>query len=136
MRFGLCLHIMVRVMSNEDRLKSLEEISKIFNEAMAEVEKESEDFWNSLSKEDQLKAFCAVSRRILKGEIEERGSYRYVLYDVFGFGPEAYAPAQLAGYLEIHNSIYGPDHDDRLLKAFCVKFGIEDADAKIRDYFL
>ena len=123
-------------MSNEDRLKSLEEISKIFNEAMAEVEKESEDFWNSLSKEDQLKAFCAVSRRILKGEIEERGSYRYVLYDVFGFGPEAYAPAQLAGYLEIHNSIYGPDHDDRLLKAFCVKFGIEDADAKIRDYFL
>ena len=31
---------MVKVMSNEDRLKSLEEISKIFNEAMAEVEKE------------------------------------------------------------------------------------------------
>ena len=122
--------------SNEDRLKALDEISKIFNEAMAEIEKDSEDYWNSLSKEDQLKAFCAISRRIYKGEIEERGSYRYVLYDVFGFGPEAYAPAQLAGYLEIHNSIHGPDHDERLLKAFCVKFGIEDADAKIRDYFL
>jgi len=123
-------------MSNEDRLKSLEEISKIFNEAMAEVEKESEDFWNSLSKDDQLKAFCAISRRIYKGEIEDRGTYRYVLYDVFGFGPEAYAPAQLAGYLAIHNSIMASDHDERLLKAFCVKFGIEDADAKIRDYFL
>ena len=91
---------------NEDRLKALDEISKIFNEAMAEVEKESEDYWNSLSKEDQLKAFCAISRRIYKGEIEERGSYRYVLYDVFGFGPEAYAQAQMSGYLEIHNSIY------------------------------
>lgn len=99
-------------MSNEDRLKSLEEISKIFNEAMAEVEKESEDFWNSLSKEDQLKAFCAISRRIYKGEIEDRGTYRYVLYDVFGFGPEAYAPAQLAGYLTIHNAIYeGVDNE-------------------------
>ncbi len=70
----------------EDALKALEELSKIFNEAMAEVEKESEDFWNSLSKEDQLKAFCAISRRIYKGEIEDRGTYRYVLYDVFGFG--------------------------------------------------
>lgn len=91
---------------DEDALKALEELSKTFNEAMAEVEKESEAYWNSLSKEDQLKAFCAVSRRIYKGEIEDRGTYRYVLYDVFGFGPEAYAPAQLAGYLTIHNSIY------------------------------
>ncbi len=112
MPFGLCLRIMVKAMSNEDRLKSLEEISKIFNEAMAEVEKESEDFWNSLSKEDQLKAFCAISRRIYKGEIEDKGTYRYVLYDVFGFGPEAYAPAQLAGYLTIHNAIYeGVDNE-------------------------
>ena len=99
-------------MSNEDLLKSLEEISKTFNEAMAEVEKESEDFWNSLSKEDQLKAFCAISRRIYKGEIEDKGTYRYVLYDVFGFGPDAYAAAQLAGYLTIHNAIYdGVDNE-------------------------
>jgi hypothetical protein len=100
--------------SNEDRLKALDEISKIFNEAMAEIEKDSEDYWNSLSKEDQLKAFCAISRRIYKGEIEERGSYRYVLYDVFGFGPEAYAAAQMAGYLTIHNSIYVGGLDDEV----------------------
>lgn len=91
---------------DKDALKTLDELSKQFNEAMAEVEKESEDFWNSLSKEDQLKAFCAISRRIYKGEIEDRGTYRYVLYDVFGFSPDAYAAAQMAGYLEIHNSIY------------------------------
>ena len=115
---------------------AFKEVSNKWTEVMDEIGKDSEAYWNSLSKEDQLKAFCAVSRRIYKGEIEERGTYRYVLYDVFGFGPEAYAPAQLAGYLTIHNSIHGPDHDERLLKAFCVKFGIEDADAKIRDYFL
>ena len=97
---------------DKDALKTLDELSKQFNEAMAEVEKESEDFWNSLSKEDQLKAFCAISRRIYKGEIEERGTYRYVLYDVFGFGPDAYAAAQLAGYLTIHNAIYdGVDNE-------------------------
>ena len=116
--------------------ENLIELSKQFNDVMNEIEKNSEEYWNSLSKEDQLKAFCAVSRRIYQAEIVDQGSYRHALYGVFGFGPESYAPAQLAGYLEIHNSIHGPDHDDRLLKAFCVKFGIEDADAKIRDYFL
>jgi hypothetical protein len=81
---------------------------------MAEVEKESEVYWNSLSKEDQLKAFCAVSRRIHQGELVERGTYRYVLYDVFQFGPEAYAPAQMANYLEIHNALYGADTFDKM----------------------
>lgn len=100
--------------NNDDLLKTFEEISKTFKEAMAEVEKDSEEYWNSLSKEEQLKAFCAMSRRIYKGEIKDRGTYRYVLYDVFGFGPEAYAPAQLAGYLEIHNSIYVGGLDDEV----------------------
>lgn len=110
--------------------------AKQFNDVMNEIEKNSEEYWNSLSKEHQLAAFCAVSRRIHKAEIVDQGTYRYALYDVFGFGPEAYAPAQLAGYLAIHNSIMGPDHDSRLLEAFCVKYGIEDADTKIRDMFL
>lgn len=121
---------------NKPTIEQLTEFSKQFNEVMAEIEKESEAYWNGLSKEDQLKAFCAMSRRIHQGEIVDQGTYRHVLYGVFEFGPEAYAPAQMAGYLGIHNSIMGPDHDERLLKAFCVKYGIEDADTKIRDMFL
>jgi len=87
-------------------LDSLNDISDIFNKVMAEIEQESENYWNSLSKEDQLKVFCAVSRRIYQGEIVDRGSYRHVLYDTFGFGPEAYAQAQMSGYLTIHNAIF------------------------------
>jgi len=94
----------------EDKKKSLvdalQDFSEVFNSVMAQEEDLSEEYWNSLTKEQQLQAFCAVVRRIHKGDIELRGSYRYVLYDVFGFGMEAYTAAQMAGYLEIHNSIY------------------------------
>jgi alanyl-tRNA synthetase len=69
------------------------------------LEKEQEEFWNSLSKEDQLKAFCAVMRRLVQGELVDQRSYRGVLYDTFGFGLESYLQAQLAGYMAIHNSI-------------------------------
>lgn len=78
---------------------------ELFEEGLRHEEVASEAFWNSLTKEQQLQAFCAVSRRIRKGEIERQGSYRYVLYQVFGFGPEAYAPAMYAGYMDIHNAI-------------------------------
>jgi len=85
---------------------SLKAAQSAFKEAMDALEADQEEYWNSLSKEDQLNAFCAVARRIYKGDIIDRGSYRYVLYQVFGFGPEAYAAAQVAGYLSIHNAIF------------------------------
>ena len=126
----------LKKLTSEEALQKLSELGNQFREAMAEVEKESEAYWNGLSKEDQLKAFCAVSRRIHRAEIVDQGTYRWALYDVFGFGPEAYAPAQLAGYLDIHNSICTLDELKQFLLAFCDKHGIEDADTKIRDMFL
>ena len=120
----------------EKALEELAEISKTFQEVFDEIEKEQEEYWNSLTEEQRLKAFCAVSRRIYEGEIEKKGSYRYVLYDVFGFGPEAYAQAQMAGYLAIHNAIMYHDYDSKLLKAFCTKFNIENADEKITDFLI
>lgn len=95
-----------------------------FNQVMDLLEQESEVYWNSLSKEDQLKVFCAVVRRIYKAEVEDQGSYRHALYSVFGFGPESYALAQMSGYLTLHNLINPPDHDFKLLEAFCKKNNI------------
>ena len=120
----------------KNALDNLEEISKTFLEVFDEIEDEQEEYWNSLTEEERLKAFCAVSRRIFKGEIEEKGSYRYVLYDVFGFGPEAYAQAQMAGYLSIHNAIVDGSYDSSLLKAFCKKYNIENADEKITEFLI
>jgi hypothetical protein len=69
-------------------------------------EAEADSFWDSLSSEDKLYAFYSVVSRIYKGEIKEQGSYRYVLYDVFGFGPESYAIGMDCGYMYLHNAIY------------------------------
>lgn len=113
-----------------------EKLSNTYISVMKEIEQDQEAFWNSLSKEDQLKAFCAVSRRIWEGEIKVKGSYRYVLYNVFGFGPEAYIQAQEAGYLAIHNAIVDENYDRRLLEAFCKKYSIDNAEEKIVNFII
>jgi hypothetical protein len=109
--------------------KALDELSEMgqrFQKVVDAMEKEQEDFWYSLTKEQQLLAFCAMSRRIVDGEIKQKGSYRYVLYNVFGFGPEAYMAAQCAGYLDIHNAIFDAEHEADLLKAFAKFHGLEE----------
>jgi hypothetical protein len=117
---------------NEDKKesvkKSLEEISDVFNEAVKRMEENQEAYWNSLTKEQQLDAFCAVVRRIRQGDMIDKGSYRYVLYQVFDFGAEAYLPAQMAGYLDIHNAIFTSEQEARLLESFAKFHGLpEDA---------
>lgn len=90
-------------MQNENFLDNLRELSKIISESLDKIEQEQEDYWASLSKDDQLKAFCCVIRRIYQGELIDKGSYRHILYETFGFDLESYMQAQRAGYIEIHN---------------------------------
>ena len=83
-----------------------DELTNSFRLWELELEEDHSKFWNSLSKDDQLKAFCSVMRLLHKAELEEHGSYRYTLYDVFGFGSESYVQAQVSGFLAIHNAIW------------------------------
>ena len=122
-------------MDNNQRLEALSELSKVFNEAMQECEMEQESYWNSLSKDDQLKAFCAVVRRIHKGDVVDKGSYRYVLYNIFEFGPESYGQAQMAGYLALHNCIFDSEHERDTLKAFAAKVGVADPEEAVHDFY-
>lgn len=62
-------------------------------------------WWASLSEEDQLRCFRQVCKLIYKGDIEKRGTYRYVLYDVFNWSPASYEDG-LNHYMAIHNLIY------------------------------
>lgn len=105
-----------------------------FNAVMKHIKEREEAYWNSLTKEQQLCCFNSICRRIIKGEFEDKGSYRYVLYDVFGFGMEAYARAQLAGYLEIHNSIFSAENEEKLLAVFAKSLGVADPEKKAKDF--
>ena len=88
------------------------------NGAFDEYQKECESVFNSLSYEDRLKVFCAVTRLIKEGELEEKRSYRGMLYDKFQFSLDSYTAAQNAGYIDIHNSLFTQDD----LKQFVKKF--------------
>lgn len=116
-------------------MAKLAEASEVFNQAMKEIEADEEAYWNSLSKEDQLKCFCAVARRIYQGEIVDKGSYRHVLYTTFGFGPEAYASAQMAGYLAIHNAIYDSEHEGKTLEAFAKHLGHDNPEKAVSSFY-
>jgi len=84
----------------------LQKLSEHMRESTNQYEKDCDTYWKNLSYDDQLKAFYSVVKRIHKGELEDRGSYRWILYDVFGFGPDSYVIGMDCGFLELHNSIY------------------------------
>ncbi len=54
---------------------------------------------------NKCNAFHAVVSRIFDGDIKQRGSYRYVLYDVFKFSADMYVRGMDCGYMALHNSI-------------------------------
>lgn len=72
------------------------------------IEKEMDERWQAMSYDDKLMAFYSVVKRIYQGEIVQQCSYRYVLYDIFEFGPESYGLGMQCGFLSLHNSILSP----------------------------
>jgi hypothetical protein len=90
----------------EKAMIDLAETQKIFDEIEKEYDAEANSFWDGLSQDDKQRAFYSVLKRLVQGELRDRGSYRYVLYDVFGFDSDSYFMGMNCGYMELHNSIY------------------------------
>ena len=90
----------------DEYIKASENFSKLYEEARVANEKEANDFWDSLSYDDKCNAFHAVVSRIYDGDVNQRGSYRYVLYNAFGFDPGMYARGMDCGYMALHNAIF------------------------------
>ncbi len=57
---------------------------------------------DALTSEQRL-AVTAWVMKTLCQHAQEGGTYRYLIYERLGFGPEAYLPLQLAGGLDISN---------------------------------
>ena len=86
-------------------LESQENFAKAMQEGAEQWDGECDEYWDKLSYDDKLKAFHSVCKRIHQADVVKEGSYRYSLYDVFGFGPDAYLVGMECGYMEIHNYI-------------------------------
>ncbi len=120
-------------MSNKSNLFDvLSSASKDWEEATKEYEAKNDAWWNSLTETEREDAFYAVVKRIYQGEIKERGSYRYVLYNVFGFGPGMYVQGMECGYMELHNAIYTHEEIRELRDRELASKGIEVETTTVR----
>lgn len=86
---------------------------KAFREAWQVEEKrcqaEDQAWWDSLDEEGRARALRQVAKLIHKADIEDRGSYRHAMYDIFDID---YCDG-LAHYMELHNAIYRGLEADR-----------------------
>jgi len=100
-------------MANNSLSDSLAAFTEVYRDLRQKYDNESEQYWESLSYEDKLKAFYIVTKRIHKGDVVDRGSFRYVLYETFSFDMDSYLVGMDSGYMEIHNAIAEGLDDDK-----------------------
>lgn len=87
---------------NSDEYK---EYMETIDQAKVTFEKESKDFYESLSYENKVKAIFHVVNMIYKNEYELNGTYRKLIYDLFGLDPDSYGILMDCGLLLIHNDL-------------------------------
>lgn len=91
---------------NKEFWEALKPLQDAYTEGMNLYHKHAMEWWDKLDYDDKCFAFYAVVNQMYKAEVEERGTYRYALYDVFDFGMDMYGVAMDAGYMELHNLIH------------------------------
>lgn len=84
---------------------TMEEFAEQMQIIADRYESECDEYWDKLDYEEKLKAFYSVCKRIYKADVVDQGSYRYSLYEVFGFGADAYVVGMECNYMDIHNYI-------------------------------
>lgn len=97
---------------SDDKEKALDKLAELSQEMAKhreQYEADNDAWWNSLSETEREDAFYAVVKRIYKAELVENGSYRYALYNVFGFDPGMYMRGMDCGYMALHNAIFDGD---------------------------
>lgn len=138
--------------NKKELLEGLDELREIQQAARAEYEAKNDEWWNGLTEEEREDAFYAVIKRMYKAEVEDRGTYRWALYDVFGFDPGMYGRGMDCGYMSLHNIIYdgleletmkgvtrfeviddtGRTYTKYLKDSEGIKFGLQDDDRTLK----
>ena len=92
--------------SNSDEHK---DFLKLEEEAREQYTQKSKEYFESLETDNQLLLFFYITNLIFENYFNDKGSYRGLLYDKFGFGPEAYSLGCDSGMFSLHNAISTPD---------------------------
>jgi len=98
----------------EAALQELSDLSQEMEKNRKVYEHNNDTWWEGLTEEERQDAFYAVCKRLYKGELKERGSYRYVLYNVFGFDPGMYMQGMDCGYMALHNAIFDGEEFEKM----------------------
>jgi hypothetical protein len=117
----------------QEVMDALHESGKAFQRAADEWQQMANSYYSGLEPEEQLWAFCSIVEKLCQSELDEGRSYRGVLYDTFGWGPEAYAAAQHAGFLGLHNAIYKFDDLEHVMSQTLKELELEVEPEKLRD---
>ena len=95
--------------SNSDEYK---EYLKAEEESQELYTQKAKEYFDSLEMDNQLLLFFHITNTIHKTYFKDNSSYRGLLYDKFGFGPESYSLGMDSGMFDIHNSISTPDESE------------------------
>lgn len=81
--------------------EEIQELRETFNAFEKQQNAEDDAWWDSLDHENRAKAFRQIAKLMHRAEVEDRGSYRWAVYGVFGLD---YGDG-LAHYMALHNLI-------------------------------
>ena len=90
----------------QDALDKLAELGQEIEKGREQYEQDTDSWWDNLTEKEREDAFYSVIKRMYKAEVQDRGSYRWALYDVFGFEPGMYGAGMDCGYMAMHNIIF------------------------------
>ncbi len=71
----------------------------------------SNQFWNQLTADQKELAIYNVVKLIVDGELKDKGTFRHVIYNVFGLSPPSHVTMIDCGYMQLHNRIFPEDED-------------------------
>jgi hypothetical protein len=93
------------------------ELLKIQEDATQEYQERAKEYFKSLDTDNQLLLFFHITNMIYQNYFIGSGSYRALLYDRFGFGPESYTIGMDSGMFTLHNSISTPKENEERFEA-------------------
>ena len=127
--------------SFSDYLKSDEykEFLDIQEKVVVEYAHKAKEYFDSLEADNQLLLFFHITKLMYENYFKEGGSYRGLLYEKFGFGPEAYSLGLDSGMFALHNAISTPDEDEERFQKFLKFMNLDltkEQTISMRNYFI